>query len=208
LHGEPEDKACSDGYPRPAMDPWIAKGVVLAATVAMIAIRAPHGHRSRTVPVKRSARGVAEAVLLTFAWLGFLVPIVWIASGAFDFAEFPLAPAPLAAGAALFVAGLWLFHRSHADLGTNWSITLQIREGHRLVTGGVYRRIRHPMYSALFLYAIGQALSAPNWIAGPCYLAVMVPLVLMRLGPEEAMMRARFGAEWDAYAARTGRLIP
>lgn len=190
------------------MDPWIAKGVVLAATVAMIAIRAPHGHRSRTVPVKRSARGVAEAVLLTFAWLGFLVPIVWIASGAFDFAEFPLAPAPLAAGAALFVAGLWLFHRSHADLGTNWSITLELREGHRLVTGGVYRRIRHPMYSGLLLYCAGQALVVPNWIAGPSYLVPFVLLLAVRLGAEERMMREEFGAEWDEYAARTKRLMP
>jgi protein-S-isoprenylcysteine O-methyltransferase Ste14 len=49
------------------------------------------------------------------------------------------------------VIGLWLFYRSHADLGTNWSITLEIREQHRLITQGVYRRIRHPMYSALGL---------------------------------------------------------
>jgi hypothetical protein len=32
------------------------------------------------------------------------------------------------------VIGLWLFYRSHADLGTNWSITLEVREQHRLIT--------------------------------------------------------------------------
>jgi protein-S-isoprenylcysteine O-methyltransferase Ste14 len=190
------------------LHPWFGKGAVIGASVALIAIRAPHGNRSTKVPVAENRKGRAEVVLLTFAWVSFFVPFAWMASPWLDAADYPLHPAAFAAGVACFAAGLWLFHRSHADLGTNWSITLQIREGHRLVTGGVYRRIRHPMYSALFLYAIGQALSAPNWIAGPCYLAVMVPLVLMRLGPEEAMMRARFGAEWDAYAARTGRLIP
>jgi protein-S-isoprenylcysteine O-methyltransferase Ste14 len=190
------------------MAPWIAPAVVVAATVVMIAIRAPHGHRSRAVPVAHSARGRLEATLLVLVWLGFFVPLVWIATPAFDVAEFPLAPAPLAAGVACYVVGLWLFHRSHADLGTNWSITLEIREGHSLVTTGVYRRIRHPMYSALFLYSAGQALVVPNWLAGPSYLVPFALLVALRLGPEERMMRERFGAAWDAYAARTARLVP
>ena len=106
---------------------------------------------------------------------------------------------------ALFALGLWLFHRSHADLGTNWSISLDVREGHRLVTGGVYRRVRHPMYLSLILYALGQALSLPNWVAGPSYLAAMSLIFLLRLGPEERMMREEFGADWEAYAESTGR---
>ena len=103
---------------------------------------------------------------------------------------------------------MWLFHRSHADLGTNWSITLEVREGHRLVTGGVYRRIRHPMYTALFLYCLGLALAVPNWIAGPSYLVAFGLLFALRLGPEERMMRETFGREYDDYAARTQRLVP
>jgi protein-S-isoprenylcysteine O-methyltransferase Ste14 len=190
------------------VNPWYAKGVVIAATVVMVAIRAPHGQRSRSVPVARNAKGLIETVLLTVAWMSFFVPIVWIASGAFKFAEFELRPVPLVAGAVLLAVSLWLFHRSHADLGTNWSITLQVREGHTLVTRGVYARIRHPMYSSLLLYAAGQAVAVPNWVAGPSYIAALSLLVLFRLGPEERMMRERFGAEWDAYAARTKRLVP
>jgi protein-S-isoprenylcysteine O-methyltransferase Ste14 len=190
------------------MDPWFGKGAVLAASVVLVAIRAPHGHRSTRVPVAESRKGRAEKVLLALAWISFLVPVVWIASPWLDFADYPLHPAAWGAGVAAFAAGLWLFHRSHADLGTNWSITLELREGHRLVTEGVYRRMRHPMYTALLLFSLGQALCGANWIAGPAYLVVMVPLVLMRLGPEEAMMRSRFGDGWDAYAAKTPRLIP
>jgi protein-S-isoprenylcysteine O-methyltransferase Ste14 len=63
--------------------------------------------------------------------------------------------------------GLWLFAKSHADLGTNWSLTLEVREKHQLVTHGIYRALRHPMYSALLLYSLGQALVVPNWIVGP-----------------------------------------
>src|SRR5262245_60261513 len=133
------------------MNPWIAKAVVLAATIVLIAIRAPHGRRSRSVKIAKDRKGPLEVVLLALTMLGFVVPLVWIASPVLSFADFPLRPAPLVAGIACLVVGLWLFHRSHADLGTNWSITLQVRENHRLVVDGVYRRIRHPMYAALFL---------------------------------------------------------
>jgi protein-S-isoprenylcysteine O-methyltransferase Ste14 len=133
------------------MNPSIAKGVVLAATVVMIAIRAPHGQRSRGVKVVVSRKGPLEIALLVLAWIGFIVPLIWIASPAFSFAEYSLHAGPLVSGAICLMTGLWLFYRSHADLGTNWSITLEVREHHRLVTEGVYRRIRHPMYSALVL---------------------------------------------------------
>jgi len=190
------------------VNPWYAKALVIAATVAMVVIRAPHGRRSTKVPIARNAKGPAETVLLSIAWMSFFVPIIWIASGVFAFAEYDLRLVPFVAGALLLAAGLWLFHRSHVDLGTNWSITLQVREGHTLVTRGVYARVRHPMYSSLFLQALGQAVAVPNWVAGPSYFAALWLLVAFRLGPEERMMRDRFGAEWDAYAARTKRLVP
>jgi protein-S-isoprenylcysteine O-methyltransferase Ste14 len=190
------------------MNPWVLKGIVLGAMVAMIAIRAPHGQRSRKVPVIRSARGALETALLTLVWIGFAVPIVWVWRPIFEGAEFETSWVAVGAGAALLAAGLWLFHRSHADLGTNWSITLEVRAGHRLVTNGVYRRIRHPMYSALLLYSVGQVLVVPNWIVAPTYLVPFALLVALRLGPEERLMREQFGKDWDAYAKRTKRLVP
>jgi len=99
-----------------------------------------------------------------------------------------------------------LFYRSHADLGTNWSITLEVREQHRLITQGVYRRIRHPMYLALALYSIGQALVIPNWVAGPSNLIAFAILCALRVRAEERMMVEEFGDEYTAYSARTKRL--
>lgn len=190
------------------MNPWIAKGVVLAASAAMVAIRAPHGHRSRTVKVAEDRKGGLEVALLVLAMLGFVVPLIWIVSPLLSFAEYPLRPVPLAGGIVFLAIGLYLFHRSHADLGTNWSITLQLREGHHLVTQGVYSRIRHPMYTALFLYSIGQALALPNWLAGPSYLVTFGILYALRVRQEERMMLSKFGADYEAYMAGTGRLLP
>jgi protein-S-isoprenylcysteine O-methyltransferase Ste14 len=190
------------------MSPYYAKVVLIAASIVMVVIRAPHGNRSRKVKVASSRKSRLEVALLTLAWISFFVPLVWAFSPVFAFADYPLRKAPFAAGVACYAAGLWLFHRSHADLGEFWSITLEVREKHRLVTEGVYRRIRHPMYTALFLYGLGQALVVPNWVAGPSYGAAFGLLFALRLGAEERMMRETFPGEYEAYAARTRRLIP
>ena len=79
------------------MNPWIAKAVVLAATVLMMAIRGPHGQRNRRVKVAKSQRTALETGLLVFAWVGFFIPLVWVASPAFSFAKYPLRAVPLAA---------------------------------------------------------------------------------------------------------------
>jgi protein-S-isoprenylcysteine O-methyltransferase Ste14 len=190
------------------VNPWFAKATILAANIVMVIIRAPHGQRSRGVAVATSRRGRLEILLLTFAWVAFFVPLLWVATPLFAFADYPLHLVPLLAGIACFAAGLWLFARSHADLGTNWSITLEVRESHQLVTRGIYRRVRHPMYLALLVYSVGQALALPNWVAAPSYGVAMALLFALRLGPEERMMRERFGEDYEAYRKRTKRLVP
>src|SRR6266446_5216952 len=190
------------------MNPWIAKAVVIAATAVMIAIRAPHGRESRRVKVIKSHKTPLESVILILAWTGFFIPLIWISSPAFSFAEYPLRIGPLITGIVCFVIGLWLFYRSHADLGANWSITLEVRERHQLITQGIYRRIRHPMYSALMLYDVAHALVIPNWVAGSSNLVVFAVLFALRVSAEERMMLEQFGDEYTAYMARTKRLVP
>jgi protein-S-isoprenylcysteine O-methyltransferase Ste14 len=190
------------------MNVWFAKAVVLLASVVMVVIRAPHGGRSRTVPVVKSRKGPLEYALLTIAWIAFFLPLIWVVTPLLDFADYPLNPIPFVIGTLLLVLGLWLFYRSHVDLGTNWSITLEVREKHRLITHGVYRRIRHPMYLALLVYSVGQLLVLPNWIAGPSYGVAMLILFAFRVGREERMMLETFGKDYEEYRAKTKRLIP
>src|SRR5207249_3255776 len=90
---------------------------------------------------------------------------------------------------------------------TNWSITLEVHEEHRLITHGVYRRIRHPMYLALALYSIGQALVIPNWVAGPSNLIAFAILFALRVRAEERMMIEGFGAEYSAFSACAGTAV-
>ena len=92
-----------------------------------------------------------------------------------------------------------------------WSVTLELRENHRLITQGVYRYVRHPMYAALFLYSIGQALVLPNWLVGPSYLVAFGILFALRIGAEERMMLETFGDESRVHgkdkAARARNLV-
>src|SRR3989442_10675848 len=112
------------------MNPWIAKAVVLAATVVMMAIRAPHGRRSRSATVTKSHKTPRETGLLALAWVGLLVPLIWVTSPVFSFAEHPLKTGPFIGGAMFLAIGLLLFYPSHPHLWANLSITLEIREGH------------------------------------------------------------------------------
>ena len=190
------------------MNPWFAKATILAGTILMVTIPASIHHRGGEIRVVTSRKGPLEIVLLAFAWLGFFPSLIWVATSVLAFADYPLRPLPFIAGFACLALGLWLFYRSHADLGTNWSITLEVREKHQLVTHGIYRRVRHPMYLALLLYASGQALVLPNWLAGPSYLIAIAVLIAFRVGPEERMMLEEFGKDYEVYMARIKRLVP
>jgi protein-S-isoprenylcysteine O-methyltransferase Ste14 len=109
---------------------------------------------------------------------------------------------------ALLVCALIVFWRAHADLGRNWSPSLQVREGHSLITRGLYQYIRHPMYASQWLYVIAQPLLLHNWIAGLGGLLLFLPLYVLRVPAEEQMMVDGFGEEYRAYMLRTGRVLP
>ena len=136
------------------------------------------------------------------------VPAAVPLHAAIGFADYPLPAFAPWCGAVLMLLALWLFWRSHADLGQNWSVTLEVRKGHQLVTHGVYRRIRHPMYAAIFLFCLAQGLLLPNWLAGWSALVPFALMYLLRIRREEQMMLQFFGEEYRDYMGRTWRLLP
>ena len=93
---------------------WIAKAVIVVASAVMMAIRAPHGQRSRGVQIAKSFRGRTESILLSMVMVGFFLPLIWVVSPLVAFADYPLHPVALASGIVFFVVGLWLFYRSHS----------------------------------------------------------------------------------------------
>ena len=191
------------------MTTFVAKAIFVLLAVGWYVIRYPYARRSRRTPVVRSARGPREIALLLISLTGLgIVPLLYVATGFPSFADYPFRPAQAWLGAAVAVAALIMFRLTHRALGRNWSVSLEVRESHKLVTEGVYERVRHPMYTAFWLWAVAQALLLPNWIAGLSGLVGFGTLYFLRVGQEERLMIAAFGDAYRAYMERTGRLIP
>lgn len=96
--------------------------------------------------------------------------------------------------------GFWL-------LSSAWNVLYHAQRRQRLAVSGVYERMRHPQYVAFVLILFGFLLQWPTLLT-----LVMFPVLLVMYGrlavTEEAEMRARFGGEYERYAARTPRFIP
>ena len=116
--------------------------------------------------------------------------------------------ATLTVGGLLLVAALAMFRATHKALGHMWSNSLDLRQGHQLITTSVYSRLRHPMYTAFWLWALGQSLVLGNWLAALSGLVGFGFLFFVRVGDEERMMEQEFGEQYRKYSQRTKRIIP
>jgi len=92
-------------------------------------------------------------------------------------------------------------------LGRRFSGLVAIQPEHTLVTGGVYGAIRHPSYLGLLVNSLGWGLAFRSGV-GVVLTALTIPPILARIRAEERLLRTHFGDEYDAYRARTSRLIP
>jgi protein-S-isoprenylcysteine O-methyltransferase Ste14 len=92
-------------------------------------------------------------------------------------------------------------------LGHRFSGLVAIQPGHTLLTTGIYSVIRHPSYLGLLTNSLGWALAFRSGL-GVVITALLLPIVLARIRAEEALLGSQFGAEYEAYRARTSRLIP
>jgi protein-S-isoprenylcysteine O-methyltransferase Ste14 len=92
-------------------------------------------------------------------------------------------------------------------LGDRFSGLVAIQPGHALVTSGLYGVIRHPSYLGLLLSSFGWGLAFRSGV-GVLLAVLLIAPVVARIRSEEALLRAQFGEQYDAYRARTSRLVP
>ena len=191
------------------MTPTVAKIFFVCCVVGWWLIRFPHERKVRKNAIKTNKRDSTELLLLGISLTGLgLIPIAYVFTGFPAIAGRPFVPALAWLGIATGLFSLWLFWRTHKELGRNWSVSLEVRDKHELITGGVYRYVRHPMYSAFFLWAVAQFLLLPNWVAGLSGIVGFGTLYLFRVGREEKLMLDAFGEEYRAYMRRTARVVP
>ena len=181
--------------------------------VLLIVISVVRKMHERKAGRRASLKGtpVAEAVLMALWGLAAgVLPLFYMFGTWLDFANLPFERPPALGfvGVALFLISIWLLHRSHVDLGRLWSPTVEPEVKQRLVTDGVYKGIRHPMYAAHVLWGIAQALLLPNLIAGPLALVLIFAVIGLRVPREEQAMLEEFGDDYRRYMKTAGCICP
>jgi protein-S-isoprenylcysteine O-methyltransferase Ste14 len=109
--------------------------------------------------------------------------------------------------AVLTVAGLVVAIESRRTLAGNWSRAVAYKEDHELITTGLYRYVRHPIYTGVLLMVLGTALFVGTPSAGIGFL-IMVLAIWLKLRAEEELLTEHFPQEYPAYKNRTKALIP
>jgi protein-S-isoprenylcysteine O-methyltransferase Ste14 len=110
-------------------------------------------------------------------------------------------------GVGLFAAGGALRLWPVFVLGERFSGLVAIQPGHQLVTSGIYGVIRHPSYLGALVNSLGWGLAFRSGV-GVLLAGLLMPPLIARMNAEEKLLALQFGTEYEAYRARTSRLIP
>jgi protein-S-isoprenylcysteine O-methyltransferase Ste14 len=191
------------------MSPTVSVIVFFVGMFIYLAIRTSFKRKlsGKQKAVNKSSKADMSLVLLVgLSQVG--IPALFTALPMFAWANHSISVLTTLLGVALMLCGLWLFWRSHVDLGENWSVSLELEQEHRLITVGVYRLIRHPMYASFFLMALAQVALLPNWVSGFAALFAVSLLYVIRKPHEEAMMLSHFGSEYETYVRNSGGIFP
>lgn len=187
----------------------IFTAIYFAAILVEMAVRTPLNKKRKLERMSERRFTSQEKTLLGLLSVGmFFVPILYAASDWLDFANYSLPSWAGWLGVALIAGAVLVFWRAHADLGLNWSPTLEIREKHELIPRGIYSFIRHPMYASQWLWVIAQALLLQNWIAGFINLLIFIPFYFLRVRDEEQLMLEQFGDQYRSYMQKVGAVLP
>lgn len=187
----------------------IFTAIYFVAIVIEMIIRAPLNRKRKQEKMSERRVTSQERILLALLFAGmFFVPIIYAATDWLDFANYTLPAWAGWLGVLLLAGAIVVFWRAHADLGLNWSPTLEIREKHELITRGIYGVIRHPMYASQWLWVLAQPLLLQNWIAGFLNLLVFIPFYFLRVRAEEQLMMEKFGDQYQSYKQKVGAVLP
>ena len=110
-------------------------------------------------------------------------------------------------GSAILVACVFLFVLVHVNLAENWSPEPEQKARHILVTHGVYRWARHPMYAVFLWASIGTLLATLNWVIAWCVFGSVL-VTFRRIEMEERILVELFGCQYLEYRQRVSALGP
>ena len=149
-----------------------------------------------------------QTQVIKYKWLYVVLLLSYIAIVLFSVSEYFLGIhsvefLPSTVGLLIFSCGVWLRNMAMNDLGENWSNNTEIKEGHRLITTGIYHFLRHPYYFAITLELMGLCLLSNAYYSLILVFAIQAPLLLVRIFLEERMLIKHFGIQYKQYINHT-----
>ncbi len=112
------------------------------------------------------------------------------------------------AGVVLFIAGYALRLTSRILLHKQFSVFVALQKEHKLITTGIYKWVRHPIYTAGIISFVGFILITNSTLGLITGILLVFPALLYRIHVEEQMLIAHFGEEYVEYKKRVKALIP
>ena len=163
----------------------------------------------KNIKIKKSKDDIFEKIKDFIAFLGMaLIPLISIFTPFLNNFEIKI-PLLIIFFSIIGIAfDLYFFYLIHKQLGINWSPILEIKENQKLIKDGVYKYIRHPMYTQLLLWNILQGILLSNYFVEFFGILTMVIFYFSRINSEEELMIEEFGEEYIKYMENTGRLFP
>ncbi len=111
-------------------------------------------------------------------------------------------------GLIIFVIFSWLQIASYKTLGELYTQEIVIKKGHKLVTGGLYKTVRHPQYISQMLSDLGAGLAVMSYLALPVVILIEIPLFILRAKQEDKLLEKHFKEEFTSYKKKSGFIIP
>lgn len=187
------------------------RGGLALVSALLIVIRLYYGWQARRaggrVIARRAGRGRTALLWLLGGSAALASALYVVAPARIQWAALRLPLWTRWAGIGLGGITVLLFGWVHHSLGVNWSMPAEIKERQALVTSGPYQRVRHPMYTTIFVWAAAFLLVSANWLIGGAWFGLGIAAVAVVRREEEALIDT-FGDAYRAYMRRTGRFLP
>ena len=166
-------------------------------------------NKSKNKLIKSSKNNTMERIKVIIAGVGMIfIPLISAFTPYFDYFKIQIPKLLLNLSIILLILNIIYFYIIHKQLGENWSPILEIKEKHKLIKTGVYKYVRHPMYSQSWIWTLLQGVILSNYFVEICGIVCWGYLYFTRVGPEEQLMIEEFGDEYREYMKNTGRIIP
>jgi protein-S-isoprenylcysteine O-methyltransferase Ste14 len=185
--------------------PGCARLIVTVCTVSVLTAVFINFQLARRAHSVRNERPSLVKTGSMLAFFGVVYLIIRCRVGAFEIPA--LGRWAAIAGLGLVVVGAAVNLLGRFALGRNWGNQVIVYQDHALVTRGVYRWVRHPLYASLIWMFVGASLVFQNWVALSATLLVFVPAMVYRGKLEERALSAQFPG-YGAYRDRTGMFFP